>query len=219
MRFLLQLLLALCCLTAAPAANNAITVRLTRTGTPSAWQAFVANPLDLTLTFATAGQTFTGATSLRIELHPDRLVDTDRAPLALITQASPTGATTTATFTGAQLNQDLLGKTSRAFWLVAYATYPDDVMQVFQLGTLTLLAHPASLTAPAPPNPAVALTQTAADLLYAALDTVEAQALLIADLTARIEVLEAGGTPSALTVDSTTITADDTSITADQTTL
>lgn len=169
-RFLLHCFLTLCLLVSTPAANNSIAVSLTRTGTPQAWQAFVANPLDLNLAFATLGETFTGATALRIELHPDRLVSPGRAPLALITQDTPTGATTTATFSGAQLNQDLQGKTSRAFWLVAYATYPSDVMQVFQLGTLTLLAHPASITAPAPPNPVLALTQDQADLLYAPID-------------------------------------------------
>jgi len=154
-------------------ANKSIAIALTRDGTqPLTRSAFVANPLDITLTFAETadGNTFTGADFVYLELHPDSLFNPARVPLAQSSYDDPQGTTLAATFSAAQLNQALLGNPSRDFGLVIYATYPNEsAIQVFQNITLTLHAHPASLTAPSPPNAALALTKAQADLLYASL--------------------------------------------------
>lgn len=152
-------------------ANKSISIALTRDETIVTRRAFVANPLDINLTFATAadGNTFTGADYLYIEIHPDSSVGPGRPPLSQIAIPSPTGTTLAAAFTGAQLNQQLLGKHSRDFSLVIYATYPSDTLQVFQRGILTLDEHPASFGADPPPTAAaVALTRAQADILYGA---------------------------------------------------
>ena len=179
---------------------------------------FRANAVTFRVKLDSTRPTLTGVTKLTAEIRASKL-DTD-PPLAATDVLAPTGAGPfDIAMTAGQMNQSLNGAASGVFWLVIYTIAPDDVLDVLYTAPLKLMEHGASLTAPAPPNTAVALTESAADELYAALSTVEAQAVIIADLTARIEVLEAGGTPSALTADSTSITADDTGVTADQTTL
>lgn len=170
-----------------PTANPAATIKLTRTPTPSALLLWAGNPVDLTLTFdpAATGNTFTGADSLRLEIHPDRLIDPARTPLALLEYADPTGTSKVCTFTAPQLNLVPEGVTERQLWLIIYATYPDSAgPQILQLLALTLRAHPAALLAGPPPDvptSATALTKGQADLLYAT----------------RLDILEAGPSSAA----------------------
>ena len=155
-----------------PTSNQSIAIALARDNSIIKRRAFVANPLDIQLSFAVtaAGNTFTGADYLYIEIHEDAFVHPGRAPLAQIAVATPTGTTYSGTFTSSQLNQPLLGKDSRLLALVIYATYSDGSLRVFQRGQLTLDAHPAALGADPPPAAAaVALTRAQADLLYATL--------------------------------------------------
>lgn len=170
---------------AAPA--QIIEVTLTRTGVPQAWEAFVANRLQIVATFGEDTESdFAGSATVRCELHESRNV-TEQAPLAAVSLTGQTTDSATFNFTDAQLNQPLEGLSRKAFWLVIYATYPDDgnTIQVFQLGTLTLLAHPAAaLTAP-PPAEATFLTAEEIAAAYAPLSavTVVVNQTLTADAT------------------------------------
>jgi hypothetical protein len=139
--------------------------------------------------------TLTGVTKLTAEIRASKL-DTD-APLAATDIDDPTGAGPfDVAMTPGQMNQDLDGAASKTFWLVIYTTAPGDVLDVLYTAPLKIVEHGASLTAPVPPNTAVALTEEAADELYAALDVVAA-------LEARIAALEAGGGSTFLRPDGT----------------
>lgn len=187
------ILLLLLSVASAMAQARIIVTTATRPVTEApAISAYRANALTFRVKLDATRPTLTGVTTLTAEIRASKL-DTD-APLAATDIDAPTGAGPfDIEMTPGQMNQSLGGAASGVFWLVIYTIAPDDVLDVLYTAPLKLMEHGASLTAPAPPNTAVALTESAADELYAALSTVEAQAVIIADLTARIEVLEAGG--------------------------
>ena len=163
---------------------------------------FRANAVTFRVKLDSTRTTLTGVTNLTAEIRASKL-DT-AAPLAATDIAAPTGVGPfDIEMTAGQMNQSLDGAASKTFWLVIYTIAPGDVLDVLYTAPLKLMEHGASLTAPAPPNTAVALTQTSASLLYAALSTVQAQAVTIANLTARIEVLEGGGYSTYLRPDGT----------------
>lgn len=166
---------------------------------------FRANPMTLRV-LASADWPIAGADSLNVEI---RQSPTDTAdPFALSTLANPAEADSwDLPLLSAEWNQTTGTKSYRNYWLVAYIISGEERQDLWT--ALVRLANAnASLTAPAPPNPAVALTESAADLLYASLAMIEA-------LEARIAALEAAsGGP--LTADSTTLTVDSTIITADR---
>lgn len=169
-----------------PAPTASIDITLSRTGIPEAFQAFVSNPLTVVATFAEdTASTFDGSLTVRCEIHVNRNV-TDEAPLAAITLTEQTGDTATFAFTAAQMNQPLEGASRRAFWLVIYATYADaDVgLKVFQLGTLTLLAHPAAAVTPPPPFIDTFLTEVET------MELIEPLQESVADLQARLADVE-----------------------------
>jgi hypothetical protein len=193
MRIILSIIfLAVSAATAAAQARIVTTTATRPTTEGPTISAYRANALTFRVKLDATRPTLTGVTNLTAEIRASKL-DTD-PPLAATDIEAPTGAGPfDIAMTPAQMNQDLEGAASRTLWLVIYTTAPDDVLDVLYTAPLKLMEHGASLTAPSPPNPAVALTQPVADELYAALSAVEAQALIIADLTDRIEVLEAGG--------------------------
>lgn len=152
---------------------------------------FRANAVTFRVKLDSTRPTLTGVTKLTAEIRASKL-DTD-APLAATDVDSPTGAGPfDIEMTAGQMNQSLAGAASKTFWLVIYTIAPGDVLDVLYTAPLKLTEHGASLTAPAPPNTAIALTEAAADALYATLADAAA-------LDARITDLEAGtGTDTVL---------------------
>ena len=145
----------------------------TRKATAVRVDAFRAVPLTLEITIPDEIGSLAGATILRAEIRSSR-VDLSATALAGSSITAPIGQSFELTFTSAQMNQSLSGEESAQFWLVVYATYPpgavtgstDLELDVFASIDLVLHEHAASLTAPSPPNAAIALTKTQADLLY-----------------------------------------------------
>jgi len=110
-----------------------------------------------------------GATQLVVEIRGSR-TDTSTAKASTIL-TSPTGAGPwDLDLTSAQWNQPVgsLGLESKDYWLVIYTTTGSD-LQVLYTAIVHLAWHNASLSAPSPPNAALALTQSQADALYATL--------------------------------------------------
>jgi len=145
----------------------------TRKATAVRVDAYRAVPLTIQLSIPDEIGSLAGATILRAEIRASR-TDATTAALAGTSIAAPSGQSFDLTFTSAQINQSLAGEESAEFWLVVYATYPAGVIEgsaeleldVFASIDLVLHEHAASLTAPSPPNAAIALTKTQADLLY-----------------------------------------------------
>ena len=145
----------------------------TRKATAVRVDAYRAVPLTIQLSIPDDIGSLAGATILRAEIRASR-TDATTTALAGTSIAAPSGQSFDLTFTSAQMNQSLAGEESVEFWLVVYATYPPGVVEgsteleldVFASIDLVLHEHAASLTAPSPPNAAIALTKTQADLLY-----------------------------------------------------
>ena len=144
---------------------------------------FRANAVTFRVKLDSTRPTLTGVTKLTAEIRASKL-DTD-PPLAATDIDAPTGAGPfDIEMTAGQMNQSLNGAASGVFWLVIYTIAPDDVLDVLYTAPLKLMEHGASLTAPAPPNTAIALTRTAADALYTTLATTTALAVRVTDLEA-----------------------------------
>ena len=108
-----------------------------------------------------------GASQLVIELRASRLDSTTPKASAVLT--APTGpGPWDLDLTSAQWNQPLGTLETKDFWLVIYTTTATE-LQVLYTAIVHLAWHNASLTAPVPPNAALALTKAQADLLYTAL--------------------------------------------------
>ena len=145
----------------------------TRKATAVRVDAYRAVPLTIQLSIPDEIGSLAGATILRAEIRVSR-TDATATALAGTSITAPSGQSFDLTFTSAQMNQSLAGEESAEFWLVVYATYPTGVVEgsteleldVFASIDLVLHEHAASLTAPSPPNAAIALTKTQADLLY-----------------------------------------------------
>lgn len=134
-----------------PPVPQTITTAITRPSSapPEKWTAYVANPLRIVLNSPDAD--LAGITELRAELHPQRLL-MGQTPLAASPLLNPSGYSATLDFTAAQLNQDLGGAPRRTYWLLLRAIKSEGDPDIYQLGTLDLLAHPASDLAPPAPE-------------------------------------------------------------------
>ena len=151
-----------------------ITVQLkaNRPPVPGEYWAWQANKLTVDITLPD-GETFDGADSLYCELHSVEF-PTDDPPLANVIITNPTGDNAVFEFTGAQTNQTLTAKEG-VFWLTVFSNTGAEAPETVWGSKLKLKAHHASLTTPAPPNPARALTQDDADDLYAPISHTHAQ--------------------------------------------
>ena len=153
--------------------ERTLPILATRKATAVRVDAFRAVPLTIGISIPDEIGSLAGATILRAEIRSSR-VDLSATALAGTSIELPIGQSFELTFTSAQMNQSLAGEESAQFWLVVYATYPpgavsgsvDLELDVFASIDLVLHEHAASLTAPSPPNAAIALTKTQADLLY-----------------------------------------------------
>ena len=145
--------------------------------------AYRANALTFRVKLDATRPTLTGVTTLTAEIRTSKLAS--NAPLAATDIDAPTGAGPfDIEMTPGQMNQSLAGAASATFWLVIYTISPDDVLDVLYTAPLKLMEHGASLTAPSPPNTAVALTRSAADALYTTLAATSALAVRVTDLEA-----------------------------------
>ena len=153
--------------------ERTLPILATRKATAVRVDAFRAVPLTIEITIPDEIGSLAGASILRAEIRSSR-VDLSATALAGTSISLPIGKSFDLTFTSAQMNQSLSGEEYKEFWLVVYATYPpgavsgstDLELDVFASIDLVLHEHAASLTAPSPPNAAIALTKTQADLLY-----------------------------------------------------
>lgn len=152
-----------------------------RATVPASIDHFAGTLLLLRIT-PSATHPIAGSDVLNIELHPSAS-DTSTTALALTSLSLPLGSGPyDLLLTSAQLNQPLAGRSAADYWLVAYTT-TGDAIQIQYTAVLRLAAHAASLLAPAPPAPAVALSRAQADLLYATLAS-------YTTLAARVTTLE-----------------------------
>ena len=143
-------------------------IAATRTTTPASETAYVATPLSFVMTLA-GSDTLDGHDALWLELHQCREDhEAGELPLAYTTVNSPTGTSETLSFTSAQLNRTFTPE-KQEFWVVIYATGPEDNLQPIYECSLTLRNVHVSLRTelPDPPDAATALTQAVADTLYA----------------------------------------------------
>jgi len=145
--------------------------------------AYRANALTFRVKLDATRPTLTGVTTLTAEIRASKL-DTG-APLAATDIDAPTEAGPfDIEMTAGQMNQSLNGAASGVFWLVIYTIAPNDVLDVLYTAPLKLMEHGASLTAPSPPNTAIALTRSAADALYTTLAATAALDVRVTDLEA-----------------------------------
>lgn len=137
---------------------------------PKALRHFQANPCIWRLSLG-ASVTFDGATRVAVELN----TKSDGSGEVLAAAETTAGLddeaeTIDVAMTAAQWNQSISnGKTERTLWAVAYVEYPDDRLEIHTVAKVTLVRHAASQTTPAPPEPAVYLSQAALDALEASL--------------------------------------------------
>lgn len=110
---------------------------------------FQACELDLTLRLPT-GETFDGATQVRLEIHTSQTSDPDDVLTTFVVN-SPTGNTLTLGLTGDYLNHTFTGPLGE-FWLNIVAHWADtDRIEPLRCANLFLHRHNASLTTPPPP--------------------------------------------------------------------
>lgn len=149
------------------------------------WQ---AAPLTINLE---QGEALTGALSVVAEIRDSAV--TEGVALASLEVAAGDGSGPWAfAFSSAQMNQPIEEQPERDFWLVIVALFPDDRLEPLAVRQLTLVKSGYSGLTPAPPAPALYLTQGQADALYPA----------IADFTAlddRVTYLEQNSGPGAST--------------------
>lgn len=109
-----------------------------------------ANPLKIVCR-APTDLDLDGALYLRAEIHSAR-APMGREPLAAQTLPLPAGPEAVIEFDSAQMNQDLGRLERRDLVLLVRAAFPGNRMETFDLVTLEMHAHPASDTAPPPPE-------------------------------------------------------------------
>lgn len=165
--------------------TQAITGDRSRADAPSFshWQ---ATPLRLVVSLPT-GIDLTGADSVVAELHQRVTADPDDLlASSSVAVSGDVDGPFTIDFTAAQMNQEV-GKTAASYWLVVAVSWPsDDRLEILAVRKVELRRHNASLTTPAPPEPALYITATQAAALYATITDLES-------LEARVETLEEGG--------------------------
>lgn len=154
---------------------------------PKVLRHFQATPGIWRLSLGT-GVTFDEATRVAVELNT-KSDGTGEVLAAAETTAGldDEAASIDVQMTAAQWNQSIpSGKTERILWAVAFIEYPDDRLEVHTVAKVTLVRHSASQTTPAPPEPAVYLSQAALDAAVAALEAeIAALSSVHNDLTSR----------------------------------
>lgn len=149
---------------------NSLALAVTRTNPvlPAdtvAVRAYAANPFTFNVSL-TGSETFSGITSVRMQIREYPYPAANSAALADITNVSPSGTTSSFAFTAAQFNQTTVHP-SKTYWVILTALDPSRGMLVLWRARLILHPHYASETTADPPTVTTKLTLEEANALYA----------------------------------------------------